>query len=159
MRVAGPLARGLAASARRRFAGVFVMGGVSALIVSPCVAAPLAGALVYLSQTRDVCSAASALFALAAGMSVPLLLLGASAGALLPRAGAWMDDVKRFFGVLLLAWRSGWCSRCCRRRVAALVGRLLALLAAVLLLQRGRAQARLDMAAQDAWPRRPASSA
>ncbi len=86
-----------------RLAGVFLMGGVSALIVSPCVAAPLAGALVYLSQTRDVALGGSALFALAAGMSVPLLLLGASAGSLLPKAGAWMNGVKRFFGVLLLA--------------------------------------------------------
>jgi thiol:disulfide interchange protein DsbD len=86
-----------------RFAGVFAMGGVSALIVSPCVAAPLAGALVYLSQTRDVWLGGSALFALAAGMSVPLLLVGASAGALLPKAGAWMDEVKQFFGLLLLA--------------------------------------------------------
>ncbi|PND39906.1 protein-disulfide reductase DsbD [Paucibacter aquatile] len=83
--------------------GVFVMGGVSALIVSPCVAAPLAGALLYLSQTRDVVLGGSALFALASGMSVPLLLLGASAGSLLPRAGAWMDGVKHFFGMLLLA--------------------------------------------------------
>lgn len=86
-----------------RLAGVFVMGGLSALIVSPCVAAPLAGALVYLSQTRDVLLGGAALFALAAGMSVPLLLVGASAGALLPKAGPWMDGVKQFFGVLLLA--------------------------------------------------------
>jgi len=86
-----------------RFAGVFAMGGVSALIVSPCVAAPLAGALVYLSQTRDVTLGGTALFALAMGMSVPLLLIGASAGALLPKAGAWMDEVKRVFGVLLIA--------------------------------------------------------
>ena len=86
-----------------QWAGVFAMGGLSALIVSPCVAAPLAGALVYISQTRDVVLGGSALFALAAGMSVPLLLLGASAGALLPRAGPWMESVKRFFGVLLLA--------------------------------------------------------
>ncbi len=85
-----------------RVAGVFAMGGISALIVSPCVAAPLAGALVYLSQTRDVVLGGAALFALAAGMSVPLLLIGASAGALLPRTGAWMSEVKRFFGVLLL---------------------------------------------------------
>ena len=85
-----------------RFAGVFAMGGLSALIVSPCVAAPLAGALVYLSQTRDVWLGGTALFSLAAGMSVPLLLMGASAGALLPRAGGWMDEVKRFFGILLL---------------------------------------------------------
>ena len=86
-----------------RLLGVFAMGGVSALIVSPCVAAPLAGALVYLSQTRDVALGGSALFALAAGMSVPLLLLGASAGAWLPKTGAWMNAVKRFFGILLLA--------------------------------------------------------
>ena len=97
----------LAASSGRlqggRLAGVFAMGGVSALIVSPCVAAPLAGALLYISQTRDVVLGGSALFSLAVGMSVPLLLLGASAGALLPRAGAWMESVKRFFGLLLLA--------------------------------------------------------
>ena len=85
-----------------RIAGVFAMGGVSALIVSPCVAAPLAGALVYLSQTRDVALGGTALFSLAAGMSLPLLLLGASSGAWLPRAGAWMNDVQRFFGLLLL---------------------------------------------------------
>lgn len=83
--------------------GVFVMGALSALIVGPCVAAPLAGALVYISQTRDVMVGGSALFAMAVGMSVPLLLVGISAGALLPRAGAWMEAVKRFFGVLMLA--------------------------------------------------------
>jgi thiol:disulfide interchange protein DsbD len=85
-----------------RVAGVCAMGGVSALIVSPCVAAPLAGALLYLSQTRDVWLGGTALFSLATGMSVPLLLVGASAGALLPRAGAWMVEVKAAFGVLLL---------------------------------------------------------
>jgi thiol:disulfide interchange protein DsbD len=85
-----------------RVAGVCAMGGVSALIVSPCVAAPLAGALLYLSQTRNVWLGGTALFSLAAGMSVPLLLVGASAGALLPRAGAWMVEVKMVFGVLLL---------------------------------------------------------
>jgi thiol:disulfide interchange protein DsbD len=84
-------------------AGVFAMGGLSALIVSPCVAAPLAGALLYLSQTHDVLLGGTALFALACGMSVPLLLVGASAGTLLPKAGAWMEGVKQFFGVLLLA--------------------------------------------------------
>ncbi len=83
--------------------GVFVMGGISALIVGPCVAAPLAGALLYISQTRDVLIGGVALFALACGMSVPLLLVGASAGSLLPRAGAWMDGVKRFFGITMLA--------------------------------------------------------
>ncbi|MEP7058691.1 MAG: protein-disulfide reductase DsbD [Caldimonas sp.] len=85
-----------------RFAGVCAMGGISALIVSPCVAAPLAGALVYLSQTRDVWLGGTALFSLAAGMSLPLLLIGASAGALLPKAGPWMNEVKSFFGLLLI---------------------------------------------------------
>jgi thioredoxin:protein disulfide reductase len=86
-----------------RLWGVFLMGGISALIVSPCVAAPLAGALVYISQSRDMALGGTALFALAAGMSVPLLLLGASAGHWLPRSGAWMEQVKHFFGVLLVA--------------------------------------------------------
>jgi len=86
-----------------RYLGVFVMGGLSALIVGPCVAAPLAGALVFISQTRDVLIGGLALFSLACGMSVPLLLVGLSAGSLLPRAGAWMNGVKRLFGVLLLA--------------------------------------------------------
>ncbi|MFZ6746911.1 protein-disulfide reductase DsbD [Undibacterium sp. JH2W] len=83
--------------------GVFAMGAISALIVGPCVAAPLAGALVYISQTRDVVVGGSALFAMAMGMSVPLLLVGISAGSLLPRAGMWMESIKRFFGVLMLA--------------------------------------------------------
>ena len=85
-----------------KFAGVFVMGGLSALIVGPCVAAPLAGALVFISQTRNVVIGGLALFSLAMGMSVPLLLVGVSAGSLLPRAGGWMEGVKTFFGVLLL---------------------------------------------------------
>ena len=71
--------------------GVFFMGAISALIVGPCVAAPLAGALVYISQTRDVVVGGAALFAMAMGMSVPLLLVGISAGSLLPRAGIWME--------------------------------------------------------------------
>jgi thioredoxin:protein disulfide reductase len=86
-----------------KLAGVFAMGALSALIVGPCVAAPLAGALVYISQTRDVLIGGAALFSMAVGMSIPLLLVGVSAGSLLPRAGVWMDSVKRFFGVLMLA--------------------------------------------------------
>ncbi|MEC4721556.1 protein-disulfide reductase DsbD [Noviherbaspirillum sp. CPCC 100848] len=86
-----------------RFLGVFSMGAISALIVGPCVAAPLAGALLYISQTRNVVIGGSALFAMAIGMSVPLLLVGLSAGTLLPRAGAWMQSVKLFFGILMLA--------------------------------------------------------
>lgn len=89
-----------------RYTGAFGMGAISALIVGPCVAAPLAGALLYISQTGDVWVGAVALFALAWGMGVLLLLAGLSAGALLPKAGPWMEGVKRFFGVLLLgvAW-------------------------------------------------------
>jgi thiol:disulfide interchange protein DsbD len=86
-----------------RFAGVFVMGALSALIVGPCVAGPLAGALLYISQTRNVWTGGWALFSMAVGMSVPLLLTGISAGSLLPRAGAWMNGVKKLFGLLLIA--------------------------------------------------------
>ena len=98
----GPVHRASHKLPAGRVAGVFAMGGVSALLVSPCVVAPLAGALVYLSQTRDVLLGGTALFSLATGMSVPLLVLGVSEGALLPRAGAWMEGVKQFFGVLLV---------------------------------------------------------
>ncbi|WP_460825139.1 protein-disulfide reductase DsbD [Massilia solisilvae] len=86
-----------------KLAGVFAMGAISALIVGPCVAAPLAGALVYISQTRDVLIGGAALFSMAIGMSIPLILVGVSAGSLLPRAGMWMESVKIFFGVLMLA--------------------------------------------------------
>lgn len=82
---------------------VFIIGAVSALIVGPCVAAPLAGALIYISQTGDVVLGGVALFCMAMGMSIPLLLTGLSAGSLLPRAGEWMNQLKVFFGLLLLA--------------------------------------------------------
>lgn len=85
-----------------KFFSVFVMGMLSALIVSPCVAAPLAGALLYIGQTHDVVLGGLALFFLSLGMGVPLLIVGASAGALLPRAGRWMEAVRNFFGVLML---------------------------------------------------------
>lgn len=78
------------------------MGFLSALIVGPCVAPPLAGALIYIGQTGDALLGGTALFAMSLGMGVPLLLLGTSAGKLLPRAGAWMDNVKAVFGVLML---------------------------------------------------------
>ncbi len=78
------------------------MGALSALIVGPCVAAPLAGALLYIGQTGDAVLGGTALFVMALGMGVPLLLVGVSAGALLPKAGPWMESVKKFFGFLLL---------------------------------------------------------
>jgi len=86
-----------------RVTSVAVMGVLSAVIVSPCVAAPLAGALLYISQTRDVAMGGAALFTLALGMGAPLIAVGVSEGALLPKAGPWMNAVKAFFGVLLLA--------------------------------------------------------
>ncbi|MCV6636886.1 protein-disulfide reductase DsbD [Candidatus Albibeggiatoa sp. nov. NOAA] len=83
--------------------GVSIMGVLSALIVGPCVAAPLAGALIYIGQTGDAVLGGLALFAMSMGMGVPLLLIGTSAGHLLPHSGAWMNNVKAVFGVLLLA--------------------------------------------------------
>lgn len=82
--------------------GVAIMGLLSALIVGPCVAPPLAGALIYIGQTGDALLGGLALFALSLGMGAPLLAIGASAGTLLPKAGAWMDKVKAVFGVAML---------------------------------------------------------
>ena len=83
--------------------GVAIMGFLSALIVGPCVAAPLAGALIYIGQTGAAVLGGAALFALSLGMGAPLIAIGTSAGKLLPRAGGWMDAIKAVFGVLLLA--------------------------------------------------------
>jgi thiol:disulfide interchange protein DsbD len=80
----------------------FVMGIISALIISPCVAAPLAGALLYISKTHDVVLGGVALFSLSLGMGAPLLMIGASAGTLLPKVGEWMKAVRNLFGVLML---------------------------------------------------------
>ncbi len=82
---------------------VGLMGVLSAAIVSPCVVAPLAGALLYIGQTRDTLLGGAALFSMAIGMGAPLVLVGVSGGMLLPKAGEWMRAVKQFFGVLLLA--------------------------------------------------------
>lgn len=85
-----------------QIASVAVMGMLSAVVVSPCVAAPLAGALLYISQTRDVVMGGTALFVMALGMGVPLVVVGVSEGAFLPKSGPWMKTVKSFFGTLLL---------------------------------------------------------
>lgn len=85
------------------FVGVAIMGFLSALIVGPCVAAPLAGALMYISHTGDALLGGMALFSMSMGMGIPLILLGMSAGKWLPRAGIWMTHVKAVFGVALLA--------------------------------------------------------
>src|SRR5262249_47415774 len=95
-----------AASSRQsggKHAGVVAMGALSALVVSPCVSAPLAGALLYLGTKGNAWLGGGALLALGLGMGTPLMIVGAGGGQLLPRAGAWMETVKAIFGVSLLA--------------------------------------------------------
>jgi thiol:disulfide interchange protein DsbD len=84
------------------FAGAAMMGALSSLIVGPCVAPPLAGALIYIGQTGDVLLGGAALFMLGLGMGLPLLLLGVSAQKYLPKAGAWLNSIKKGFGVVML---------------------------------------------------------
>ncbi|WGZ92928.1 MAG: protein-disulfide reductase DsbD [Candidatus Thiothrix putei] len=84
------------------FLGAGIMGILSALIVGPCVTAPLIGALVYIAQTRDALLGGLSLFSLGLGMGLPLLMIGTSASRLLPRAGAWMDTTKAIFGIMML---------------------------------------------------------
>lgn len=88
---------------RGSYGGIVAMGALSALIVGPCVAAPLAGTLLYIAQTGDAALGGLALFALALGMGAPLIAVGVASRSLLPHTGPWMEGVKRFFGVLLLA--------------------------------------------------------
>ncbi len=82
---------------------IALMGALSALIVGPCVAAPLAGALLYIAQTGNATLGGAALFVMALGMGAPLLLVGAFSRSLLPKSGPWMEGVKKFFGVVMLA--------------------------------------------------------
>ena len=83
--------------------GVAVMGFLSALIMGPCVAAPLAGALVYIGQSGDALLGGAALFVMSIGMGLPLLVIGVGAGKYMPKPGGWMDAVKAIFGVVMLA--------------------------------------------------------
>jgi len=85
------------------YLGVSLMGAISALVVSPCVTAPLIGALIYISATGDQLLGGSALLALGLGMGTPLLIIGTSGGKFLPKAGPWMVAIKSFFGVMMLA--------------------------------------------------------
>ena len=84
-------------------AGVVAMGALSALIVGPCVAAPLAGALLYIARSGDAVLGGAALFAMALGMGAPLVIVGVLARSALPKPGPWMEGVRRAFGVMLLA--------------------------------------------------------
>ncbi len=83
--------------------GIAIMGFLSALIVGPCVAPPLAGALVYIGQTGDAILGGAALFVMSLGMGAPLLLIGLGAGKYMPRPGGWMDSVSKIFGIVMLA--------------------------------------------------------
>jgi len=90
-------------SSRSGFVGVAIMGFLSALIVGPCVAAPLAGALVYIGQTGDALLGGMALFSMSIGMGLPLIVVGVSAGRFMPKPGAWMTMVSAVFGIMMLA--------------------------------------------------------
>ncbi len=103
------------------FGGVAVMGALSALIVTACVAPALVGALLVISQGGDVIRGALALFAMSLGMGTPLLIIGTSAGKILPRAGAWMDTVKQLFGALMLGVAAWMLSRLVSDRIALLL--------------------------------------
>ncbi|MFW3426955.1 protein-disulfide reductase DsbD [Aliarcobacter butzleri] len=82
--------------------GIAIMGFLSALIVGPCVAPPLAGALVYIGQTGDAILGGLALFVMSLGMGVPLLLIGLGAGKFMPKPGGWMESITRIFGIVML---------------------------------------------------------
>lgn len=113
--------------------GAATMGFVSALIVGPCMAAPLAGALLYIAQSGDAYLGGLALFSLSLGMGAPLLIIGTSAGRLLPKAGPWMDTVKALFGVILLGVAIWMLARLLSERIVLLLWAMLSLLAAGLL--------------------------
>jgi thiol:disulfide interchange protein DsbD len=115
------------------FGGAAVMGALSALIVTTCVAPALVGALLVISQTGQIARGGAALFAMSIGMGTPLLVVGASAGRLLPRAGPWMDLVKKLFGVMMLAVAAWMLARVVPERVALSLWALPALILAWLL--------------------------
>ena len=110
-----------------------VMGAVSAVIVGPCVAPPLAGALLYISQTGDALLGGAALFSMGLGFGVPLLIIGASAGALLPRVGPWMEKVKQCFGIIMLGVAIWFLERIIPGAVAMILWALLVIIAALLM--------------------------
>lgn len=113
--------------------GAAIMGALSSLIVGPCVAAPLAGALIYIGQTGDVVLGGSALFVMGMGMGVPLLIMGASAGKLLPKAGSWLNATKAVFGVIMLGVAVWMLSRILPPGVTMLLWALLLILPAIYL--------------------------
>jgi thiol:disulfide interchange protein DsbD len=115
------------------FGGVAVMGALSALIVTACVAPALVATLAVIGQGGNAVRGGAALFTMSFGMGVPLLLVGASAGKLLPKAGAWMDTVKQLFGVMMLGVAAWMFARLVSDRVALLLWAVPALIAAGIL--------------------------
>jgi thioredoxin:protein disulfide reductase len=113
--------------------GAAIMGALSSLIVGPCVAAPLAGALIYIGQTGDVGLGGSALFVMGMGMGVPLLIMGASAGKLLPKAGTWLNATNAVFGVLMLGVAVWMLSRILPPEITMLLWAMLLILPAIYL--------------------------
>jgi thiol:disulfide interchange protein DsbD len=116
------------------FGGVALMGVLSALIVTTCVGPALVGALIVIGQTGQIARGAAALFAMSIGMGTPLLIVGASAGKLLPKAGAWMDTVKKLFGVMMLAVAAWMLARIIPERLSLVLWAIPALVCAWLLL-------------------------
>ena len=108
-----------------------IMGFLSALIVGPCVTAPLIGALIYIAQTKDVLLGGSSLFVLGLGMGVPLMIIGTSAGKILPKAGAWMDKVKAGFGIMMLALAIWMLERVVSFQVVVLLSGILAVFTSI----------------------------
>jgi len=111
--------------------GVAIMGFLSALIVGPCVAAPLAGALIYIGQTGDALLGGAALFALSIGMGIPLIAVGTSAGKFMPRPGVWMDNVKSIFGVMLIGISIWMISRILEENISMMLWGALAIFVAI----------------------------
>lgn len=113
------------------YIGVAIMGFLSAIIVGPCVAPPLAGAVLYISNTGDPIVGGFALFAMSIGMGVPLLLIGASAGKWMPQSGGWMNVVKSFFGIALLGMAIWFLSRIIPAKATLILFGILALVSSV----------------------------
>ncbi|MEE9451909.1 MAG: protein-disulfide reductase DsbD, partial [Gammaproteobacteria bacterium] len=128
------------------YLGCLILGVLSALIVSPCVTVPLVGALAYIGQTGDAVLGGLALFSLALGMGIPLMLVAALGGHLLPKAGAWMKTVSAVFGVLLLGLAIWLLERVIPGEVVLVLWAALAMVSAIYL-------GALEAAPQGGWPR------
>ena len=121
-----------------QYLGVMIMGGLATLIVSPCVSAPLVGALGYIGQTGDAVLGGLALFMLGLGMGLPLLVIGTSAGKLLPKAGRWLELIKQAFGLLLLMMAIGLIGRILAEWITHLLWALLAVGVGIYLIVQGQ---------------------